>query len=95
MEELKHMERAMEQGQALCPQDQALRAKGDPFAPKYLLRAGRNLPEAGTGGLGLLVIAGTWRSSKRVFAFPHKHTHHCLLIYMTNALCVPFVCTVI
>lgn len=44
VEELKHMEHAMEQGQALCPQDQALRAKGDPFAPKYLLRAGRNLP---------------------------------------------------
>lgn len=26
---------------------------------------------------------------------PPRHTHHCLLIYMTNALCVPFVCTVI
>lgn len=44
VEELKYMEHAMGQGRALCPQDQAPTARGDTFAPKYLLRAGRNLP---------------------------------------------------
>lgn len=36
-----------------------------------------------------LGMAGNWRRSRRLFAFPSQHTHHCLLIYMTNALCYP------
>lgn len=36
-----------------------------------------------------LGMAGSWRGSTRLFVFPSQHTHHRLLIYMTNALCYP------